>query len=240
MAYFEVNKKPPISFPSVSGAICTFNSQYSGLPLKEHEVAITAIQSGSGTPSPSNPRAISGYSAINISHSDADTLNPTVYTIQIGSTVYGGTYNAITGILTVTHGFVEFNGTENWINVGGSYPQAFQLDTGITNVFQGSLSMQKANNITNLYPWASLEVEQYAIRWQLDVQSGRLYIYDNNYTSDLAGFTQHLSETHLQVVYLLNAPITIQLNPIQLETLLNENNVWADTGDTSLQYIRLG
>jgi len=237
----QSNKKPSVSFPSQTGSIITFNSQYAGLPLKSHKIALTATQSGSGTPSPSNPRPITGYSAINISHSDADTSNPTVYTIQIGSTVYGGEYDARTGVLTVTHGYLEFDGSENWRNVGGSYPQAFRLDTGITNAFHGSIPAQKANNITNLYPWSSKDVEQYGIRWQVEGSPiGRLYVYDNNYTSDLAGFKQHLSDTHLQVVYLLENPTTIQLPPCPIDTLQGVNNIWADTGDTTLEYIKIG
>ena len=40
MAYFEVNKKPPLSFPTLTGSIVTFNSQYAGLPLKSHTVDV--------------------------------------------------------------------------------------------------------------------------------------------------------------------------------------------------------
>lgn len=231
---------PPVTFPTVSGSICSFNSAVAGLPLKSHTVALTATQSGSGTPSPDNVRTINGYSAINISQSGADTSTPTVYVINLGGTYYGGEYDARTGVLTVTHGYIEFDGTENWINVGGSYPQAFQIDTGITNAFQGAIPTQKANNITNLYPWSSSEVEQYGIRWQVGVQSGRLFVYDNNYSSDLAGFKQHLSDTHLQVVYWLNTPITIQLPPCPIDTLEGVNNIFADAGDTTLQYIKIG
>ena len=63
----ESFKIPSATFPTVSGAICTFNSQYAGLPLKSHTVAVTATQSGSSTPSPDNVRSINGYSALNVS-----------------------------------------------------------------------------------------------------------------------------------------------------------------------------
>lgn len=39
-----------------------------------------------------------------------------------------------------------------------------------------------------------------------------------------------------QVVYKLATPITIDLTPQQMTTLLGTNNIWADTGDTEVTY----
>ena len=64
----ESFKIPTANFPTVSGAVCTFNSQYEGLPLKSHSVDVVATQIGSGTPSPDNVRAISGWNGAVISH----------------------------------------------------------------------------------------------------------------------------------------------------------------------------
>ena len=66
MAMYPCLLKPNLTFPTLTGSIVTFNSQYAGLPLKSHKIALTATQSGSGTPSPDNVRTINGYSAINI------------------------------------------------------------------------------------------------------------------------------------------------------------------------------
>lgn len=232
---FRTNKMPVLQEKSASGSVASFNTALA-MPLPSCNIAVTATQSGSGTPSPDNVRSINGHSAINISQSGEDISTPTVYTINLGGTYYGGEYDARTGVLTVTHGYTEFDGSEHWINVGGSYPQAFQINTGITNAFQGNIPTQKANNIANLYPWSSNEVEQYGIRWQVGGPNGNLFVYDNNYSSDLAGFKQHLSDTHLQVVYWLNPPQTIQLPPCPIDTLEGVNNIWADTGDVDLTY----
>lgn len=43
--------------------------------------------------------------------------------------------------------------------------------------------------------------------------------------------------TGAQVVYELATPVTYQLTPQQITTLLGENNVWADTGDTAAEYV---
>ncbi len=43
--------------------------------------------------------------------------------------------------------------------------------------------------------------------------------------------------TPLQVVYGLAEPKTYQLTPAEVTTLLGVNNIWADTGDVSLEYL---
>lgn len=57
----EAYKLPTITEQTEQGSICSFNSEYA-LPLKSLKCNITAVQSGSGTPSPNNKRPISGWS----------------------------------------------------------------------------------------------------------------------------------------------------------------------------------
>ena len=160
-----------------------------------------------------------------------EPYNAETYTFDLGRTIYGGTADVVGGTGSKTHGFLTLNGSENWVNVGGSYPQAFQLDTGITNAFQGYVYEQKPNNISNLYPWATNDVENYAIRWQVGVQSGRLFVYDNNYSSNLAGFKQHLSDNNLQIAYLLATPTDFTFTGQPINSYLGVNNVWTDSGE---------
>lgn len=42
-----------------------------------------------------------------------------------------------------------------------------------------------------------------------------------------------------QVVYPLATPITVQLTPTQVEQLLGQNNVWADTGDVEVKFFNV-
>ena len=223
----QSNKKPSVSFPSQTGSIVTFNSQYAGLPLKSHKIALTATQSGSGTPSPSNPRPITGYSAINISHSDADTSTPTVYTIQIGSTVYGGEYDARTGLLTVTHGFKLFDGTENW-ELNGPAGVYILLST-----FTNNLDVNYCPE-TNIYQGTSrgqAPTTDYTANWNR--QGTALQIRDSRGMTP-TDFKQLLSQTNLQLKFVLATPTTIQLPPCPIDTLQGVNNIWADTGETTI------
>ena len=231
---FESHLKPPISFSSVSGSVCTFNSQYAGLPLKSHSVDVVATQSGSGVPSPSNPRPITGYSAINISQSGADTSNPTVYTIQIGSTVYGGEYDARTGVFTITHEIVDLS-TLTWVYEAAN--ERFYTRS-LVNII-----LTPPNNTTPIDGLCShflvVDVASYkrsSNRMGVGV-SGNLLVYAPDYTT-VADFLTAISGATL--VYPLATPQTIQLPPCPIDTLEGVNNIWADTGDTTLQYIKLG
>lgn len=51
---------------SASGSLVSFNDGGDNIPLKSLIANITAVQSGSGTPSPDNNRAISGWSGANV------------------------------------------------------------------------------------------------------------------------------------------------------------------------------
>lgn len=55
-----------------------------------------------------------------------------------------------------------------------------------------------------------------------------IVIKDTNYT-DKDTFKSAVGGYYLR--YELATPITVQLTPTQVEQLLGQNNVWADTGD---------
>ena len=238
---FESFLKPPLTFPTLTGSIVTFNSQYAGLPLKSHSVEVVATQSGSGTPSPSNPRPITGYSAINISHSDADTSNPTVYTIQIGSTVYGGEYDARTGVLTVTHIYIKPTSTATI--------SSFSHTANNTWIFviQGFSAVTKGDAISNINI-----VDTYGnttgngfCKATTNLPVFSLNDADNNLNASSSAadirtaFANFVNTYSPEAVYELATPQTIQLPPCPIDTQI-VNNIWADTGDTTLQYIKLG
>ncbi len=231
----ESFKIPSATFPTLTGSIVTFNSQYAGLPLKSHKIALTATQSGSGTPSPDNVRTISGYSAINISHSDADTSNPTVYTIQIGSTVYGGEYDARSGVLTVTHGFVNVADMDILVSATGIF---------YFSIADALLEEGKLIAISNMLNYGGtqrnwLDDKTYAIApWSNTTTNERFAIKGDGTETTVTDLKANMSGAY--IVYELATPTTIQLPPCPIDTLEGVNNIWADTGDTTLQYPKFG
>lgn len=237
---FESHLKPPITFPTVTGSIVTFNSQYAGLPLKSHTIAITATQSGSGTPSPTNPRPITGYSAINISHSDADTTNPTVYVINLGGTYYGGEYDARTGVFTATHGFKTLNDLTGFDTLSTPSNHVFRAySSGLVGLeYTSEIVPTEAicsNFVAKAYsPISSSDDGKFAISRQ---SSDRIVFIAHDY-STVNDFLAALGTA--QIRYPLATPQTIQLPPCPIDTLKGVNNIRADTGDTTIQYPKFG
>ena len=66
-----------------------------GGACKSLKLTLEPIQSGSGDPSPTNVRAISGRNSV------ALTVNSDTETISLGQTVYGGVFDVTSGELTI-------------------------------------------------------------------------------------------------------------------------------------------
>lgn len=153
--------------------------------------------------------------------------------------VYGGTLNVTTGELTVTHMFIEFNGSEDWVRGGtndGETPYYYRILRTDGNGVDRS-------GLFSLLPYAALSAAN-------DRIGAMVYKYENSVRimcrfADMpdtqAGFKSFLSElktaeTPLQAVYPLSAPITYRISENEVKTLLGGNNISADTGDVSVTY----
>lgn len=214
--------------------IQTFSDGGDNIPLKSLVTEILPIQSGSGTPSPSNPRAISGHSDCVVTVSDGDSTSRTT-TVSLGSTVYGGSLECVEGEGQITKAYVEFDGTESWNRAtnGAFYTRAF-VDT-----------TWQTSKISNLYPYggevgSSADVTQdktfYAQYSDTNPSYCRLWVKDTDYDT-VTAFTTFLASNTLQVVYGLKTPTSLTVTGANIPTLSGVNNVYSDCGDIqSLEY----
>lgn len=144
------------------------------------------------------------------------TNYPVIWQTEAG-TVYGGTVDVVTGVLTVTHAMVDL-GTLTWgydsirdafSAIPSPTPKRFFVGVCSTYPFVGSYE-----NLVD-YSCAYIYYNYIAIR-------------DNDY-ADAAAFKTAM--TGVQFAYELAEPQTYQLDPQTVSMLLGANNVWA-TGDT--------
>ena len=163
-------------------------------------------------------------------------------TITIGSTVYGGEYDARTGVLTVTRIYIKpastatissFSHTANntWIFVIQGF-SAVTRGEAISNInivdTYGNTTGNGFCKATTNYPVFSLNDA------------------DNNLNASSSAadirtaFANFVNTYSPEAVYELATPQTIQLPPCPIDTLEGVNNIWADTGDTTLQYPKFG
>lgn len=147
--------------------------------------------------------------------------------------VYGGYVDLVSGELTVTHKYMDFDGTERW-------------SLGTSTVWYTISDMNLSKSRKGWCNYFPVKTDSSDTRTILMVQFGsdskenRFYLvnaYENGY--DEQAKIQALV-TGMQIVYPLAEPLVIQLTPQQIKSLLGKNNAWCSTGDVDLQYFGKG
>ena len=154
------------------------------------------------------------------------------YTISwesIAGTVYGGTLDVVTGVLTVDRAMVDL-GTLEWTTVSN-------------NRFKAEISNLPILPDNNTYPPAICSMYKGATPnnyinsddiFHFSSSIHAVYIRDTSYI-DASAFTTGVSGA--QLVYRIATPQIYQLSSTMVKSLIGTNNVWADTGDVeSLTY----
>ena len=212
-----IDSKAPSIKNVVSGTSVTFMNGANNMPLDSLKLKIDIVQSGTGDPSPTNIRSFTGYSSATVTHGDG-TNTPTTYTISFGDagTVYCGSLNVTTGVLTVEYEMLSFV----WGNVRG----ATASNTG----FYG-YSVSFTNTVETAITGTSYGVVTYCnalskIAWEgADYSLAHYYIGSNNKLNIFLP-SDNDSDT-IQVLGKLVTPLTYQLTPQQIRTFLGENQI---------------
>ena len=158
-------------------------------------------------------------------------------TIDLDGTRYGGTLDVLTGKMAVDRAIVDL-GTLTWdkqtfanqkINFRCTVDgQKLVPDSAVANVICDSLQTVTASKMMN-----DLSCE-YGISARGSTISGLRVCYFSYNTLTASEFKTAMSG--IQATYELATPFTVQLTPNQLSTLLGTNHLWADTGDTAVEY----
>lgn len=171
---------------------------------------------------------ISGREVVNIWREDSydETAEPAV-TVQLGDTIYGGTLDVVSGLLTVDMATVDL-GTLDW---GYSEEDSRFYYSGI-DYKRPIRDSDIANAICSIYKVTKLDtLNNGTICLYTD---GNIYVKDIRY-SDAVSFRNAMDG--VQLCYELAHPITVQLNPEQLTTLLGDNYIWTDADSVSVGYV---
>ena len=194
--------------------------------VKALKVAITPSQAGSGTPSPSNIRPISGYTEEVISVKDSTDTTQETYTTPFNQTVYGGTLDVLSGELTIDKELITLTSAESWSKSSDTSCDVFICSSGFS---QDDLSQAF---ITNQFEYTVPDASRrlgYAWRGSNDTQ---LRVGYTPYgTTTLAQFKTWLDSNPLQVACTLAIPTTLSLTPQTVKALVGENHIQASTGD---------
>lgn len=153
-----------------------------------------------------------------------DQQDATTYSVDWtteAGTVYGGTLDVVTGVLTVDKGYVDM----------GSLSWSRNATYNVMYAYVAGKARGRGNLICSNYKTVDLSYE--------DLSSGEISgsintvnainVKDDAYTS-AADFTTAMNG--VQLVYELATPLTYQLTPQEVQMLLGENYVWSSSGDT--------
>ena len=225
-----------------SGQIVTCNPM-AGTPL--HVVSqIVPVQEGTGDPSPENVRPITGWDKATLMHND------TPISFSFGQTVYGGTLDWNTGVLTVDKIVIKAN-SDAPIKCSG----VGLYDTSLTNfyinlrdVLENSTDVLNENAVSNQFKLKT-NVPQYRTANIFFIGAiGTVNAYIGfNIENTLAGIDAHdsndvavqklksyLSINPFSFCVLVRNPQTIQLTPQEILALSGVNIIYTDTGDTTV------
>ena len=195
-------------------------------PAIDLQCKITAVQEGSGDPSPQNIRNIVGWNGLTL-HVNSSEI-PVTWQTEAG-TVYGGVVDLTTGVLTVTYGIVDMTTLDyQYIQLladDGIYPvKPNNYDYANTNIMCNMLATSIAGNWSNI-PDNSIRViaNQNSIRVRI-----------------VGCTTVEALKTALAgavLVYPLATPQTYTLTPQAVQLLAGNNTLWNTAGDTALTYL---
>ena len=185
-----------------------------------------------------------------------EPYNPASQNIQVSwqteaGEVFGGYVDLVSGELTATHKEITFDGVTSGkmfsARITGStnsyyisLPDGFDFNT---TGRVSSTDMKRYGMINSHYDYTDdSSVGFYAGIGTTTgyLQPRILFGANSNITTvELANqwlATQYTNGTPWQIVYPLATPITIQLTPTQIKSLLGNNNAWCSTGDVDIQY----
>lgn len=207
---------------TATGSIATFPDGADSVPVKSLTVQIQPQQAGSGDPSPDNVRAISGWDTVHVYVDETVGTHDDTYTVNLPQTVYGGTLDVTSGVLTIDHGYMTVSG-----------------DSIVQRNTKTQYNFPCATNDANRGKW-TMALGVPTCDRLVESQLSKGYSA-NYYTAILTTEDLDTAKTQLngmQVVYPLNdnAKQTIQLTPTEVSTLLGDNNIYADAGEVNVVY----
>lgn len=182
-------------------------------------VTFNPVQTGTGTPSPSNPRPIVPYTSINVD------VNGNATVIDLQGSRYGGVLDVITGVMTVLYGYVDL-GSVPWISTTAGGNPVFRTQSNAIP-FKNYGAVRTMQGVCENYEMATTAADKTCFFYSL-----AFYVRDTDY-NDPDIFRAAMQGVGL--AYELETPQTIQLTPAQVALVMGSNTVSVN-GNSSIAF----
>ena len=156
------------------------------------------------------------------------------FTTEAG-TVYGGVLDVTRGVLTVDRAMVTLDGSNNEsiANTTGEYTN--------TAMWSGYQSIGTKSAIFISDKLKTIDPSQGSVSTNLwnvwcSTVAPRMWFSVPKTLTTNEELRAYLAENPIIVIYPLAAPITYTLTPQEITSLLGTNNLWADTGNSEVEY----
>ena len=221
---FRTNKTPVLQEKSASGNVASFNTALA-MPLVECKTEFMCTQEA-GTPSPSNPLAITGVDDITI------TANGNSVVIDLDGTRYGGYVDVANNKIVLTHyHFVPDSNTVIQLYNHGANDSIFRIYYTDNNIPVSVTQTIISSHFSRELPTGSGRL------YNSDVYIS-LYIANNLiYPENATGLKDWFIANSVEFVYEMVTPIEVSLSDIPtLSTIIGNNSFASDSGNIELTF----
>ena len=139
------------------------------------------------------------------------------YTTNLGRTVYGGSLDVVSGVLTVDRAMIDGS------NLTFTY---WDDDAFYSNAVSGKTAITGKKPISECYGLMNPSSNAF--------QKQRFYVTDASASHDASVINANVQGK--KFVYYLAEPQTYQLTPTEVALLLGTNNLWTDCGSVEVTY----
>ena len=160
------------------------------------------------------------------------------YTIQLGSTIYGGTVDFDSGVMTVDRKKVDIasikegsNGDSDWLNVRYIYTAGQTYVDGNDPQKHAIIIANQKNNYSGDWKFANADGTQH---WYSNANLAINAFYPKTTFPTFSDFETWYANNTAEFILPLATPITVQLTPEQIQLLQGTNTLYASTGDISV------
>lgn len=197
------------------------------------EVVHLQIESGSTATAwhpYSNICPISGITGLSVYVSPTQDIDDAeVYNVDWSAqagTVYGGTLDVVTGVLTVDKAYALLNDPDKWVSTTGNVNFTYDVNFSDRKLYNDSF-------IGLICSYIQVNSSQYSNtgRWS-GATSGKFGIKNSDIT--LAQVKQDATDGKIAICYELATPLTYQLSAQEIGVLVGTNHVWLSNGGVSL------
>lgn len=169
-----------------------------------------------------------------------EPYNGTTYAVDWTSeagTVYGGTLDVVTGLLTVTHKLIHLDGSTNKAEgVYGNGTIYTNIITGMYNDVSASRQNETLVKSDTLKGTSSTSIAN--TPYGISQNTGQRLVLNLPNISTTADANAWLVANETHVLIELATPLTYQLTPTQVAVLTGTNNVWSTGDSVSVTYTK--